>query len=86
MLAQLRQSCAVHALGAQHIDVIPLRELFEREGFGRTKDHMTGVVDDYIQAPVFSDDHGSFSCSVRIRGVAKSQSLPADSPNDTALC
>lgn len=46
----------VHPLGAQDIDVVELRELFGREGFGRAEDHVPGVMDQHIDATTLPDD------------------------------
>ena len=54
--AEMRKRGAVDALGAEHIRVIQLGELFGREGFRRTEHHVAGVVHDHVQAPVLIDD------------------------------
>ena len=33
-----------------------LSELFGRESFGRTKNHVSGVVNDHVEATVFGND------------------------------
>jgi hypothetical protein len=43
-------------LGAEHISVIDLQELFGGKGFRRAKDHASRVVDDDIKAAVFLND------------------------------
>ena len=52
----LRSRGTIDALRAEHIGVINLQELFGSEGFRRTKDHVSGVVDDDIETAVFLDD------------------------------
>jgi hypothetical protein len=61
LLAQLRHGCAVHSLGAQHIYVVEFRELFGREGFGWTKDHVAGIGDDDVEAAILGDDSADAS-------------------------
>src|SRR6267143_6767702 len=56
LFAQLRQSCAVYTLRAQDVDVIQLRELFGRESFGWTKNHVSGIVNDHVEATVLGND------------------------------
>jgi hypothetical protein len=52
----LRQRGAVHALRAEHIDVVELGQLFRREGFRRPEHHVARVVDHHVQATVRGDD------------------------------
>jgi hypothetical protein len=52
----LRQRGTIDALRAEHVGVIDLQELFGSEGFRRTKDHVSRVVDDDIETAVFLDD------------------------------
>src|SRR6266850_8596377 len=54
LLAQHRQSRAVHALCAQHVDVVKLRKLLRRKSLGRAKDHVSSVVNHDIEAPVLT--------------------------------
>jgi hypothetical protein len=61
--AQLRQGCAVHALGAEHIDVEEFGVLLWREGLGRAEHHMARVVHDHVDPAVCRDDFGD--CGVR---------------------
>jgi hypothetical protein len=44
------------ALGAQHVDVVQLRELFGRERFGWSKNHVARVMNDNVQTPVPRND------------------------------
>ena len=44
----LRQCGAIHALRAQHIDVVLLGQLFGRETLGGAVDHVAGVVNDDV--------------------------------------
>ena len=46
----------VHPLGAQYIDVVELRELLGREGFGRAEGHVPGIMDQHIDATTLPDD------------------------------
>src|SRR6185437_5136125 len=46
----------VHSLRAQDVDIIQLSELFGRESFGRTKNHVSGVVNDHVEATVLGND------------------------------
>ena len=57
MFAQLRQRCTIDALRAEHVGVVDLHELFGGEGFRRTEDHVSRVVDDDIETAVFLDDN-----------------------------
>jgi hypothetical protein len=50
------KSGAVDPLCTQHIDVVELRELFGREGLSWTENHMTGVVNHYVEAARFTDN------------------------------
>jgi hypothetical protein len=43
-------------LGRKHIDVVELRKLFRRKGFGRAERHVAGIVDHHVEAPVVGDD------------------------------
>src|SRR5689334_23556844 len=51
LLAQHRQSSAVHTLGAQHVDVVKLCKLLGRKSLGRAKDHVSSVVNHDIEVP-----------------------------------
>ena len=77
---QLRQSCTVHALGAQRIDVIQLRELLRCEGFGRAKDHVARVVDHNIQSMAYT------VCPAWARARAVRDPKPLDAPVMTIIC
>src|SRR5882724_7976139 len=52
LLLQLRQRSTVHPLSAEHIDVVELCELFGRESFRGTENHVTSVVDHNVQVTV----------------------------------
>src|SRR5260370_1711868 len=54
--AQMGQHRPVHPLGAHYIDVVELGELLGREGFGRAEDHVSGVMDQHIDATTLPDD------------------------------
>src|SRR5439155_1306148 len=56
LLRQLRQCRTIHSLRASDVDVIQLSELFGRERFGRTKNHVSGVVNDHVEATVLGND------------------------------
>ena len=56
MLAQLRERGAIDPLGAQHVDVVELRELLGGEGLGGTKGHMARIMDDDIEMTLLRND------------------------------
>ena len=54
--AHVRQDGPVHALSAEHVDVVLLRKLFRPECFGGAEHHVTGVVDQHIDLAAVGDD------------------------------
>jgi hypothetical protein len=58
LAAQVGQRGTVDPLGAHHVDVILLDQLFRREGFGRAEHHVAGIVDDDIETAGLGDDAG----------------------------
>jgi hypothetical protein len=54
----MRQSSAVHPLCPEHVDVIKGGKLFGGECLGRAEHHVTGIVDDDVEAPVLIHDRG----------------------------
>jgi hypothetical protein len=50
------QSGAVDTLGAEHVGVVDVGNVFWGERLGRTCHHVSGVVNDDVEAPVFFDD------------------------------
>jgi len=56
LFSQLGQRRTVHALRTQHVYVIQLRELFGRECFSETENHVARVVDDNVEVSVFGND------------------------------
>jgi hypothetical protein len=52
----LRQSRTIDTLGAEHVDVVELRELFRRERFRRSERHVTGVVNHDIETSLLGHD------------------------------
>src|SRR5262245_47090861 len=54
--AHMRQNSAVHALRAEHIDVVKRRELFSREGFQRSDDHVSRIVHQNVELAMLFDN------------------------------
>jgi hypothetical protein len=52
----MRQRRAIDTLGAEHVGVVDVVHLFWGERLGRTCHHVSGVVDDHVEAPLFFDD------------------------------
>jgi hypothetical protein len=65
----VRERRAVHALGAEHVDVVELGELLGREGLGRTEGHVASIVHDDVNPSVRGDD---------LRDASIDRVLPAD--------
>jgi ribosomal protein S18 acetylase RimI-like enzyme len=54
----VRESGAVDALGAEHIDVVDVGQLLGCVGLERPEHHVTGVVEDDVEASALIDDAG----------------------------
>jgi hypothetical protein len=58
LLAQERQRGAVHALGAEDVNVILLDILVGRERLGGAEHHVPGIVDDHVEPARIGEDMG----------------------------
>jgi hypothetical protein len=50
LFAKDRERCAVYSLGAENVCVVNLSKLFRGERFGWAENHVTCIVDDYVEA------------------------------------
>jgi hypothetical protein len=50
LFAKDRERCAVYSLGAEDVCVVNLSKLFRGERFGWAENHVTCIVDDYVEA------------------------------------
>jgi hypothetical protein len=50
LFAKDRERCAVYSLGAEDVCVVNLSKLFWGERFGWAENHVTCIVDDYVEA------------------------------------
>jgi hypothetical protein len=50
------RTARVHALSAEHVDVVLLRKLLWLERFGGTEHHVTSVVDQHVDLAAIGDD------------------------------
>jgi len=79
--AHMRKRRAIDPLRAQNVDVVLLDELFRGEGLGGSEHHVSGVVDDDIEATDLLQDLGD-ACFRRTVGL----DIQLDGAQVEALC